>query len=93
MRFGLLYAIVERKYGFDELNAWLFARGARVLGTGLWKGGDQVMIDGLLVNGSARLVGWVARVSRLFQSGLIYQYAFTMIIGVFALLTLWFARP
>ena len=42
--------------------------------------------------GAARLVGWTASVVRLFQSGLIYQYAFTMIIGVFVLLTLWFAR-
>ncbi|MBK8064037.1 MAG: NADH-quinone oxidoreductase subunit L [Betaproteobacteria bacterium] len=96
-KFGLLYAIVERKYGFDELYAWLFARGARVVGTGLWKGGDQTVIDGLLVNGSARLVGWFSGVARLFQSGLIYQYAFTMIIGVFVLLslilTLWSTKP
>ena len=96
-KFGLLYAIVERKYGFDELYAWLFARGARVVGAGLWKGGDQVMIDGLVVNGSARAVGWISGLVRLFQSGLIYQYAFTMIIGVFVLLslilTLWSAKP
>jgi NADH-quinone oxidoreductase subunit L len=92
-RFGLLYAIVERKYGFDELYAWLFARGALAVGGGLWKGGDQTLIDGLLVNGSARMVGWFSRIARLFQTGLIYQYAFTMIIGVFVLLTLWFAKP
>jgi NADH-quinone oxidoreductase subunit L len=92
IRLGKLYAVVERKYGFDELYAWLFGAGARVLGTGLWKAGDQTFIDGLAVNGSARLVGWVASVVRLFQSGLIAQYAFTMILGVFVLLTLWFAR-
>ena len=92
-KFGLLYTIVERKYGFDELYSWLFAGGARAIGNGLWKGGDQRVIDGILVNGSARLVGWTASVVRLYQSGLIYQYAFTMIIGVFVLLTLWFARP
>jgi NADH-quinone oxidoreductase subunit L len=92
MRLGPLYAVVERKYGFDELYAWLFGAGARVVGTGLWKVGDQTFIDGLMVNGTARLVGWFASVARLFQSGLIYQYAFTMIIGVFVFLTLWFAR-
>jgi NADH-quinone oxidoreductase subunit L len=92
MRLGPLYAVVERKYGFDELYAWLFGAGARVVGTGLWKAGDQTFIDGLMVNGSARLVGWFSSVVRLFQSGLIYQYAFTMIIGVFVLLSLWFAR-
>jgi len=89
-RFGLLYAIVERKYGFDELYAWLFAGGARAIGSGLWKGGDQRVIDGVLVNGSARVVGWVASIVRLYQSGMIYQYAFTMVIGLLVLL--WVTR-
>ena len=62
-------------------------------GNGLWKYGDQRLIDGLAVNGSARIVGWISGVVRLFQTGLVYQYAFTMIIGVFVLLTLWFAHP
>ena len=92
-KFGVLYAMVERKYGFDELYSWLLAGGARIAGGGLWKYGDQGVIDGLAVNGSARLVGWFAGVGRAFQTGLVYQYAFMMIIGVLALLTLWFARP
>jgi NADH-quinone oxidoreductase subunit L len=87
-RAGFLYTILERKYGFDELYSWLFAGGARMLGTGLWKGGDVGIIDGLLVNGSARVVGWFASVIRHFQSGYIYHYAFTMIIGILLLLTL-----
>ena len=89
-KFGILYAIVERKYGFDELYSWLLAGGARVVGNGLWKYGDQRVIDGLAVNGTARLVGWFSGVARLFQTGLVYQYAFTMIIGV--VLALWFWR-
>jgi len=92
-KFGLLYAIVERKYGFDELYSWLLGGGARIAGNGLWKYGDQRLIDGFAVNGSARIVGWFSGVVRLFQTGLVYQYAFTMIIGVFVLLTIWFARP
>ena len=84
-RFGLLYAVVERKYGFDELYSWLFASGARLVGTGLWKGGDQRVIDGVMVNGSARMVGWFSGVVRLAQSGLIYWYAFMMIFGVCAI--------
>jgi NADH-quinone oxidoreductase subunit L len=83
--FGPLYALVERKYGFDELYSWLFAQGARVVGTGLWKGGDQMAIDGVMVNGSARLVGWFSGVVRLVQNGLIYWYAFVMIFGVCAI--------
>jgi len=83
--FGPFYALVERKYGFDELYSWLFAQGARAVGTGLWKGGDQRAIDGVMVNGSARLVGWFSGVIRLAQSGLIYWYAFVMIFGVCAI--------
>ena len=89
--FGPLYALVERKYGFDELYAWLFAGGARAVGTGFWKGGDEAMIDGLVVNGSARVVGWFSGVVRLVQNGFIYQYAFTMLIGV-VILAFWFLR-
>jgi len=84
--------ILEKKYGFDDFNDWFFAGGSRLLGRGLWKGGDQMVIDGWIVNGSARVVGWFAQLSRLLQSGYIYQYAFSMIIGVFVLLTLWFNR-
>ena len=83
-RLGPLYAVVERKYGFDELNAWLFGAGARVLGTGLWKAGDETFIDGLAVNGSARLVGWFSGVVRLMQTGILNTYAFLMLFGVLA---------
>jgi NADH-quinone oxidoreductase subunit L len=87
--FGPLYALVERKYGFDELYAKVFAAGARAVGGGLWKGGDQATIDGVMVNGSARLVGWFSGVARLMQSGLIYWYAFVMLFGVLLALS-WF---
>lgn len=89
---GILATILEKKYGFDEFNEWFFAGGARAIGRLLWKGGDQTLIDGVAVNGSARLVGWFASAMRLIQSGYIYQYAFSMIIGVFVLLTLWMNR-
>jgi NADH-quinone oxidoreductase subunit L len=86
--FGPLYALVERKYGFDELYSIVFAAGARAIGTGFWKGGDQRAIDGVMVNGSARLVGWFSGVVRLVQSGLVYWYAFMMIFGVCAMYAL-----
>ncbi len=91
-RFSGIYTLLDNKYYFDKFNEVVFAGGARLLGRGLWKGGDVALIDGLLVNGSARLVGAIASVVRFFQSGYIYHYAFTMIIGVFVLLTLWFNR-
>jgi NADH-quinone oxidoreductase subunit L len=89
--FGPLYALVERKYGFDELYSWLFAGGARALGRGFWKVGDQTVIDGLMVNGSARVMGWFSGVIRLLQSGLLNQYAVSMLIGV-VILTYFFLR-
>jgi len=80
--FGPLYALVERKYGFDELYSWLLAGGARTLGRGFWRAGDQTVIDGLAVNGSARVVGWFSGVIRLLQTGLVNTYAFLMLFGV-----------
>ena len=65
----------------------MIARGARCLGTGLWKGADAGLIDGLIVNGSARVVGLIASVARRLQTGFIYHYAFAMILGIMALLT------
>ena len=89
---GFLVTILEEKYGCDRFNQWFFAGGARAIGSGLWKIGDVAIIDGFMVNGTARVVGWIGGLVRLFQSGYIYQYAFTMIIGVFVLLTLWFGQ-
>ena len=81
------YTLLENKYYLDWFNENVLARGARALGTGLWKGGDQALIDGVLVNGSWKAVGWVSGVVRRLQSGYIYHYAFGMIIGVFVLMT------
>jgi len=84
-----LIVIGENKYYMDWINENIFAAGARMLGVGLWKVGDQTLIDGLLVNGSARLVGLLGAITRLFQTGYLYHYALIMILGVFALMT-WF---
>ena len=84
---GPLYTLLENKYYLDWFNENVLSRGARVLGTGLWKFGDQKLIDGVLVNGSWRVVGWVSGIVRRLQSGFIYHYAFGMILGVFVLMT------
>jgi NADH-quinone oxidoreductase subunit L len=83
---------VDNKYYFDRFNDWFFAGGARGASSFLGKFGDKILIDGVLVNGSANLVGKISSVVRRFQSGYIYHYAFTMITGVFILLTIreWF---
>ena len=82
-----LYMLLENKYYLDWFNENVLARGARGLGTLLWKVGDQRVIDGTLVNGSWKLVGWISGMVRRLQSGYIYHYAFGMIIGVFVLMT------
>ncbi|MEO5655612.1 MAG: NADH-quinone oxidoreductase subunit L [Nitrosospira sp.] len=86
---GPLSILLERKYFIDEFYSWFFASGARGLGRGLWKFGDVKVIDGFFVNGTARVVAATAVLMRRFQSGYIYHYAFTMIVGVFVLMSLW----
>jgi len=89
-----LIVILENKYFMDWINENILARGARLLGTGLWKGGDRALIDGLIVNGSWKVVGWVSSVVRWFQSGYLYHYALVMILGILVLMTyfVWMAK-
>ncbi len=82
-----LHTLLVNKYYMDWINENILARAARGLGVGLWKGGDQGVIDGAVVNGSARLVVWVSSVTRWVQTGYIYHYALAMIVGVFVLMT------
>jgi NADH-quinone oxidoreductase subunit L len=91
-KFGVITRVLENKYGFDDLYQKLFGDGAVKVGTGLWRFGDLGVIDGVMVNGSARVVGWVAKVVRLVQTGHIYAYAFAMIIGLLVLLSWWLPR-
>ncbi|KAF4529846.1 hypothetical protein B566_EDAN018341 [Ephemera danica] len=86
-RSGPVYTLLENKYYMDWINENILAAFARALGTGLWKGGDQGLIDGVLINGSARGVGALAGVVRRLQTGLLHWYALVMALGVFALLT------
>lgn len=91
-KFSAVNTLLENKYYFDKFNELVLAGGARLLGKVLWRGGDVAIIDGFIVNGSAKLVGWISSITRLFQTGYVYHYAFTMIIGVFVLMTLWINR-
>ena len=88
---GPVYALLENKYYFDRFNDWFFAGGARRLGTFLKNVGDASIIDGFFVNGTARVIGWSSALMRHMQSGYVYHYAFTMIIGLFALLS-WYVH-
>ena len=91
-KFSFIYKVLDNKYYFDRFNDWFFASGARKSSRFLWKFGDIKLIDNLMVNGTARLVGMLSNVLRHIQTGYIYHYAFSMIIGVFLLLTIrtWF---
>jgi NADH-quinone oxidoreductase subunit L len=86
---GAIYALLINNYYIDRFNDWFFAGGFRRLGTLFSTVGDKAIIDGFFVNGSARLIGAISALLRKVQSGYVYHYAFTMIIGVFALLTWW----
>jgi len=91
-RFAGIYTLLDNKYYFDRFNDWFFAGGARGTSRFLWKFGDVNLIDGIMVNGTARLVGRFAGILRNMQTGYVYHYAFAMITGVFVLLTVrtWF---
>ncbi|MCK6371712.1 MAG: NADH-quinone oxidoreductase subunit L, partial [Gammaproteobacteria bacterium] len=85
-RLSGLHVLLVNKYYFDDFNEKILARGGRALGQFFWRAGDVTVIDGVAVNGSARLVGWVATKARRIQSGYLYHYAFAMIIGLSLLL-------
>jgi NADH-quinone oxidoreductase subunit L len=85
-RLSWIYKLLDQKYYFDRFNEIVFAGGARGIGQVFWRLGDALMIDGLIVNGSARLVGWFASVARYSQTGYLNHYAFAMISGLILLL-------
>lgn len=86
-RFSFVYQVLENKYGFDYFNECFFAGGSRLLGNKLWQIADVKLIDGAVVNGTAKLIGKLSCIVRQLQSGMIYHYAFAMIIGAFLFLT------
>ena len=87
-RFGWLRRLLENKYGFDDFNERVFAGGSRQVADKLWSVGDVKLIDGLLVNGTANGIGVLSLIIRTLQSGYLFHYAFSMIIGLLALLTI-----
>jgi NADH-quinone oxidoreductase subunit L len=91
-RLRFLYRTLAHKYYFDEVYDFVFAGGARALGCLLWRVGDVRLIDGLAVNGTARVVGWIAAVVRHVQSGYVYHYAFATIAGLFLLIIFFLHR-
>ena len=78
--------MLDNKYYFDWFNEHVIAASGRAIGGLLWKAGDQAVIDGALVNGSARAVDLLSGVVRRMQTGYLYHYAFAMIIGLSLLL-------
>ena len=92
--FKPVHTLLVNKYYLDAFNEQVLARGTRLLATGLWKGGDQGVIDGFIVNGSWHVVDRMARFARRLQTGYLYHYALLMILGMFGLITyfVWFKR-
>ncbi|NVD98779.1 NADH-quinone oxidoreductase subunit L [Massilia sp. BJB1822] len=85
-KFKAVHTLLDNKYYMDKINEAVFAKGARLLGEGLWNVGDRTLIDGLLVNGSAKVVQWFSSLVRVAQTGYIYHYAFVMILGILGFL-------
>jgi NADH-quinone oxidoreductase subunit L len=91
-KFSAINTLLENKYYLDQFNETVFAGGAKKLGYALWKFGDVTIIDGIMVNGTAKAIGWFSGVARQIQTGYLYSYAFWMILGVFGLLTIVFLK-
>ncbi len=91
-KFSVIHALLDNKYYLDRFNEWAFAGGARKIGNALWKFGDVTIIDGIMVDGTAKVIGWFAGAARVIQSGYLYTYAFWMILGVFGLLSIVFVK-
>ncbi|WP_131795743.1 NADH-quinone oxidoreductase subunit L [Fluoribacter gormanii] len=85
-RFSLIYKILINKYGFDAFNNLVFVKGSKGIGTVFYSVGDQKLIDGMVVNGSSRLVRWLSAKGRAIQSGYLYHYAAVMIFGLLGFL-------
>ncbi len=88
-RFQWIYRILLNKYGFDCFNDHVLVNGSKLLGRVFYRAGDQALIDGAVVNGSGKLVRWVATYSRDMQDGYLYHYVLVMILGLFGFL-FWF---
>jgi len=84
----VIYTVLLHKYGFDELYQILFVTGTRKISVFCNSFGDRLLIDGLLVNGSAKIVEWFSTKARKVQTGHLYDYAFVMIIGLLVLLSI-----
>ncbi|MEO6353094.1 MAG: NADH-quinone oxidoreductase subunit L [Burkholderiaceae bacterium] len=92
-KFGPIHTLLENKYYLDKFNEVVIAGGARLLGNGLWNIGDRILIDGFLVNGSAKLIGLFSIFTKKIQSGYLYHYAFVMIVGVLGFLIYFMPFP
>ncbi len=86
-KFSMVDYVLKSLYGFDRFNEIVFVNGIKKLGNILWKVSDTTMIDTILVNGSARLVGFIGALVRPIQTGYVYHYAFFMIFSLLIILT------
>ena len=87
-RFSFIHRLLENKYGFDDFNQKVFAGGSLRIADKLWSVGDVKLIDGIMVNGTANKIGMLSQLIRKVQSGFLYDYAFAMIIGLLAMLSI-----
>lgn len=86
-KFSIIDYVLQSLYGFDRFNEIVFVQGIKKLGNVLWKVSDSTLIDSIIVNGSAKFVGFVASIVRPIQTGYVYHYAFFMIFSLLIILT------
>jgi NADH-quinone oxidoreductase subunit L len=81
-----LYRFVLDKFRVDELYEAIVIEPVRFAAYILWRVVDVFAIDGLLVNGVARVVGFASSVFRVAQNGDVQRYAAIMAMAAAAIL-------
>ena len=81
-RFSWIHKLLLNKYGFDAFNEKVLMPFTKGIGQFFFSVCDKGLIDGLIVNGAAKVVSLTAKVGRLTQTGYLYHYAFAMVAGL-----------
>ncbi|MBV1910859.1 MAG: NADH-quinone oxidoreductase subunit L [Kangiellaceae bacterium] len=83
---GPIVHVLENNYYFDKLYINYFSAGGIGLGKRFWQWIDVAIIDGVMVNGTAKLVTGISVKTRKIQTGYLYHYVFVMVFGLLLLL-------
>jgi len=89
-KYPSLHNILLNEYGFTNLSNIVIPSYFKRLANMVWMKSDVNIIDNFFVNGTAKLVAFISLKVRVIQTGYLYHYAFTMIIGLLLFLIIFY---